>query len=365
MATTFTVEVPFEEAFPDGAEEEHTIMIQMRGRGSFNRQAGEVAELLTRGFGITLAAMLSLWRQEDPTVWYVKLPPALYQGMHGKTATIEGTTITLEHLDKRRQKIFINWVPPSFSRDSLQKIANQMAEDGTTPELVKLKRDDRWLVLINPKVEAKHLHHFINVRLTGSLQNLTFLIQVPGRRTACRTCGLAHNPGGCPRKQPEPTPNETQRNPHDKTPQTDETTEQQTPQREGKRRRKDSEGFIMPKKTARPPKPPRATPPPTDETLPTTSPSTPTTTSLTTKTTKATARTLEKKITDNKTPRERSTSPAAVGVTISLAKEHTGYTSDDDDEEEIQRYMKLLETPKLQFNDRRESPTKHTHKESS
>lgn len=180
-----------------------TLIVTITGSGAAAKATPNlVASALLGPGGVPSGGIADIYRLESPTRWFVNLNQAahiaVYKGLHGKKfkLPIEGLEISIEHVEKERERVTIHWLPNTISAEGVKFLVSETIGDQNAEVFRIQYSGGKWGVLCNP---TKDVPHYVQIKAPGTTNGHRILYTMPGRKTQCPNCFLDDHWGNkCP-----------------------------------------------------------------------------------------------------------------------------------------------------------------------
>ena len=188
----------------------NTIRVTLSGPWATRLPARDLCEAIIKlsGGALTSASLpqITYYRLDRPAEVYLTVPQTYpVQELYGKTYSFAHQTRgTFTNPRTTRRRVFLNWVPPTFTPAAVSYVAATFCPPGFTVELNYGGRRDRHLLLTDADDDA--IPHYVELQ-RQNMDPLFILVTREGRMPVCALCGsLRHLHTTCRDEASRPTP---------------------------------------------------------------------------------------------------------------------------------------------------------------
>ena len=173
--------------FDDKLIPENVLIVDISVPASFQAGANTISTAMFEKFHVNEKSILSIYRFENPTKWFVHMSAEAFEKHIGK---INGTTLHLHQVTLRfsvphqTTKIILHWVPELMQELHIKQIFKPFMKQGTQITLhKKKKRGDLWSMMMCPN-DINNIPHYIILN-TKDKKKHKVLDQIAGRPQEC------------------------------------------------------------------------------------------------------------------------------------------------------------------------------------
>ena len=201
---TNVLRVSSDELPPDGLHFQNTMSVTMTGTGAARIPFDKIRRHLPHVLkgDINYNDFVTGYRLELPFKFYFVMKPHVdIDRLHGTQFQIGECTGVIQNANCEDTKVTIHWVPVTFGPDMVKRVVGTFSGDQEVTSIRQMDAPyaDKWTVMLN--VRNLDVPHYVTLEVDGE-KRLNMMVTVPGRKTACKLCGLtSHWFSQCPHRR--------------------------------------------------------------------------------------------------------------------------------------------------------------------